>query len=797
MRRLIVIAIATLLMMGTVALAQLGTTIELPNGWRIAALPSAVQTVGTLPTAIVLSRDGTQAFELETGHRKPVLRVLDAGTLAVQRTIPIGNAFGAPLRDAAGDGMWIANTSTFGDQISHVDPARGRVDRAISLPIPFFATAVARAPDGKQLAIAGDLAAAVAFVDVQSGALRRIVQVGRHPAAVVYAADGRTVYVADRAESFVDAIDVVGGRVRTRIHVGLHPAALLRDGARLYVADSDDDDVAVVDLASDRVTQRARLPFALRGVVGDSPNALTEANGRLYVTCGAANAVAVFRVAGGRLTALGAIPTGWYPTAVAVESAAHALLIADGFGERGHANPAYRPGSQSGYIADNIVGAIRRVPIPTDAELRAGLATVASLGAPYAQAPAPPDPIVRANGPIKHVIYIIKENRTYDQVLGDVGGADGDPSLVMFGRDVTPNEHALVARFGVFDRFFCDAFVSADGHSWSDAAFANDYLEKMWPPQYDNRRAFYDFEDGAEASVPHAGYIWDDALRGQISLRDYGEFVTAGANDDGDVDERPPTSTVEAGLVGRIDSRFAAFDLHLTDVERFAEWKREFDAFERRDALPRLEIVRFGRDHTAGTKTGENTPAAMVADNDRAVGLLVDSVSHSHDWASTAIFILEDDAQNGPDHVDEQRSTLYLASPYAAGGLQHQHYTTSSVLRTIELLLGLPPLTPYDAGARPLFAAFTATPDLQPFDALSPTTDVNAKNVATAYRAAESNALDFAHEDRVPDALLNDILWHAVRGKTPEPNVGAFDAPHPVAVSDGADTPARRGDGPR
>jgi DNA-binding beta-propeller fold protein YncE len=788
MRRIIVITLVALLAMGTWAFAQFGATIELPNGWRIAEPPASLQTVGTLPTGIVLSRDGMRAYELETGHSKPVLRVLDARTLAVQKTIALGNAFGTPLRDATDDGMWVANTSTFGDQISHVDPIGGRVDRTISLPVPFFPVAVARAPDGIQLAVAGDLANAVAFVDASTGAMRRIVQVGRHPAALAYASDGRTLYVADRAESFVDAIDVAAGRVRTRIRVGLHPAALLRDGARLYVADSDDDDVAVIDLANGRVVQRARLPFALRGVVGDSPNALTLANRRLYVACGAANAVAVFRVAGGRLTALGAIPTGWYPTAVAIEGPAHALLIADGFGESGHANPVFRPTSRNGYVADNIVGAIRRVPIPTDAELRAGLTTVASLGAPYAQSSPSPDPIVRANGPIKHVIYIIKENRTYDQVLGDVAGADGDPSLTMFGRDVTPNEHALVERFGEFDRFFCDAFVSADGHNWSDAAFANDYLEKMWPPQYDNRRAFYDFEDGAQASVPHAGFIWDDALRGRISLRDYGEFVTAGASDEGDDDTRPPTSTMESGLVGRIDTHFAAFDLHITDVSRFAEWKREFDTFERTGSLPQFEILRFGRDHTAGTKTGENTPAAMVADNDRAVGLLVDAVSHSRDWASTAIFILEDDAQNGPDHVDEQRSTLYLASPYAAGGLQHQHYTTSSVLRTMELILGMPPMTPYDAGARPLFAAFTTKPDLRPFDALAANTDVNAKNKTTAYRAADSNALDFAHEDRVPDAVLNDILWHAVRGDTPEPAVGAFDAGRAAVASRDADT---------
>jgi len=772
-------ALVALLGVGLVA-AGISTAITLPNGWRIAP-PETATTVGTLPTGIVLSRDGGRAFVLETGHRKPALRVLDARTLAIRSTISLGNAFGTPLRDAGGDGMWIGDTSTFGDQLAHVDPAAGRVDRTISLPIPFFASALARSPDGKTLAVAGDLANAVGFVDLASGLVGRTVGVGRHPAALAYAADGKTLYVADRAERDLDIVDVEHARVVGRIAVGLHPVALLRDGDRLFVADSDDDDLAIVDLVHRRTLARALLPFASHGVVGASPNALVRDGDRLYVTCGAANAVAVYRITASGLTAIGAIPTGWYPTALAVDRATRTLLVADGKGEGGHPDPGFHVDPVTNrnidYIADNIVGDVRRLAIPSDAELRRGLSVVASLGAPFAHLSPPPDPIVRAGGPIRHVIYVIKENRTYDQVLGDEPNADGDPSLVMFGRAVTPNEHALVERFGDFDRFFCDAHVSADGHNWSTAAFANDYLEKMWPPQYvgPQRRPFYDFQDGATASVPHAGYLWDDAVAHGVSLRDYGEFVTAlGEDEPDDPGKRAPVSTMQRALATRFDPRFLGFDLHVRDVERIAEWKREFDAFERTRTLPQLEIVILGRDHTAGTTAGENTPQAMVADNDRAVGLLVDAVSHNADWKSTAIFIVEDDAQNGPDHVDEQRSTFYLVSPYARGGTQHEHYTTSGVLRTMELLLGLPPLTPYDAGARPLAAAFTTTPDLRPFEALPAQTDLEAKNVRTAYRANDSDRLDFAHADAVPDGVLNDILWHATHGDAPEPRVGAF-----------------------
>jgi YVTN family beta-propeller protein len=771
-KRILVGSAAGLFLLGSAALAQ-QLVAELPNGWRIAPITPTRAIVGTLPSGIVLSRDGSRAFVLETGHRRPVLRVLDARTLATRSTIALGNAYGTPLRDAGGDGLWIANTSDFGEQIEHVDPNAGRVDGSVSLPIPFFPSALARSPDGTTLAVAGDLAARVAFVDLRGGAAYRgrSVMVGRHPAALAYAPDGKTLYVADRGERTVDVVDVARNVVRTRITVGLHPVAFASDGTHLFVADSDDDDVATIDMKRDVVTARTPLDFRPGALVGASPNSLTLDGSRLYVTCGAADAVRVYRVSGGALTALGAIPVGWYPTALAVDRATHTLLIADGKGEGGHPNVAYRPGSNADYVADNVVGAIRSLAIPSNADVANGLQALAQLGAPFARATLPPSDVVRANGPIKHVIYIIKENRTYDQVLGDVAGADGDPSLVMFGRAVTPNEHAIVARFGVFDRFFCDAEVSADGHNWSDAAFANDYLEKMWPPNYAGRRPFYDFEDGAEASVPHAGYLWDDARRSHVSLRDYGEFVTAGADDDDGKGDQPPVSTMEPALQGHIDTRFAAFDLHIREQLRYEEWKREFDAFERTRTLPQLEIVRFGRDHTSGTKTGESTPQAMVADNDRAVGELIDAVSHSADWAGTAIFILEDDAQNGPDHVDEQRSTFYLASPYAKGGLQHEHYTTSSVLRTMEVLLGMPPMTPYDAGARPLTDAFASTPNLAPFDALPAQTDLDATNAKTAYRAAESNRLDFADADAADSATLNDILWGATHPGEPYPKI--------------------------
>jgi YVTN family beta-propeller protein len=756
-----------ILTLGTFAVAQTVSTL-LPNGWRINAPAGPVGMVGTLPEGIALSRDGASAFVLEGGHQKPALRVLDTRTLSIQRSVTFATAYGTPLRDANGDGVWIANTQTFGEQIAHVDTTTGHVDRTISLPIPFFAVALARSPDNRTLAVAGDLAHEVAIIDAASGEIRARIAVGRHPSAVIFSPDGKTVYVANRAERFVDAVGIAAAKVHKRIEVGLHPAAMASDGHRLYVADADDDDLAVVDLATERTIARVVVPFSRDGLVGASPNAVAIDGDRIYVSCGAANAIAVFRSTLAGAVAVGAIPTGWYPTGIAIDPGAHVLYIVDGKGESSHANAGYRPNTPQakGYIADQLTGSVRRIAIPTDAALREGVETVRDL-AQHVVTRA--HPIVRANGPIKHVIYVIKENRTYDQVLGDVAGADGDPSLVMFGADVTPNLHALVARFGIFDRFFDNAHVSADGHSWSTAAFANDYLEKMWPPNYSSRRPQYDFEDGAEASIPHSGYLWDLAARSHVSLRNYGEFVSEGP------EKGLPTSTTHRALQKTTDFQFPTFDMSIRDVDRLTEWRREFDAYERMRTLPSLEIVRFPRDHTSGTRADENTPAAMVADNDLAVGGLIDTVSHSPDWASTAIFILEDDAQNGPDHVDEQRSTFYLVSPYSAGGVQHAQYTTAGVVRTMEILLGMPPLSAYDGGAAPLYDAFSATPNLEPFTALPAKIDVTAKNTRAAPGAAVSAQLDFDHADKVPDGILNTILWHAVKGPdAPLPRYGEF-----------------------
>ncbi len=757
--------------LGAAAFAAPGP-LHLPNDWSIAAPAGPVAVIGTLPQGITLSSDGTRAFIVEAGYGKPALRIVDTRTLATTARVPLPDAFGIALRDNGGDGVWVAGASS--NAIVHIDTTTAKVDRTIDLGNDFYATSVARSPDGKTLAVTGDLAARVAFVDERAGTVSAVWSTGGHPKATAFSADGTRAFVADWDGRTVDIVDPFKGKTGAA-SVGLHPSALASDGIRLYVADADDDDISIIDLATGRTIARAAL--GLNQIVGASPNALTLDGDRLYVTCGAANAVVVMRLDTRGATAIGAIPTGWYPTGVAVDRRAGALYVLDGKGESGHPNPGYAPlarvhagDDRPGYIAANLAGSVRRLAIPTDAQLAGSMRELGRLGPPYHIAALPADPIVHAGGPIAHVIYVIKENRTYDQVLGDLPAADGDPRLVMFGAQVTPNQHAIAARFGIFDRFFDNAQVSADGHNWSMAAFANDYLEKMWPPEYAGRRPVYDFEDGAHAATPHAGYLWNLAARNGVTFRNYGEFSTPGALPGSDV------TTDFAELRDRTDLHYPTFDMAVADVDRFREWKREYSAFVAAGTVPQIEVVRLPRDHTAGTRPGTVTPQGMVADNDAAVGMLADTVSHGPYWKDTAIFILEDDAQNGADHVDEQRSTFYLISPYAKGGIGHATYTTAGVLRTIELIFGMPPLTPYDAGARPLSQAFRTTPDLRPFVAMPPSTDVHALNLKTAYRAEDSARLDFSREDAVPDGELNDILWHAVRGHAAEPSSGSFES---------------------
>jgi len=376
-------------------------------------------------------------------------------------------------------------------------------------------------------------------------------------------------------------------------------------------------------------------------------------------------------------------------------------------------------------------------------------------------------PIPRRVGdssPIKHVFYVIRENRTYDQVLGDLPKGNGDPNLTLFGQEVTPNAHALVTAFVTFDNFYVDAEVSYDGHAFSTAAYATDFVEKMWPANYGRREGLYLSEGGykmrnpfGNITAPSQGYLWDAAKRANVTYRSYGEFTTRSGG--------TVVATVP-GLDGHINTEYPPYDLNIPDNRRIDAFEQEFKQFDERGTVPRLSILRLGNDHTNGASPGMSSPRAYVAENDLALGRLVDIISHSRVWKESAIFVLEDDAQNGPDHVDAHRSVLLAISPFTRRGVVDSTlYTTSGVLRTMELILGLPPMSQYDAAATPMYNAFTATPDVAPFTRLPARVPLDEKNDWSTPGAAASLRMNFTEPDLAPDLELNQIIWAVVRGK--------------------------------
>jgi YVTN family beta-propeller protein len=748
-------------------------SLVLPSTWRLSPPIGNTATTGTFPQGISLSPDGAKLAIVESGFLPPGLRILAADDLRTLAFLPLKGAFGIPVWiDASHVAVAGAGTNSF-LTVDIVARTVSAVPNAGAWP-----AAIAHSATGTTFAVSDENGS---IVYSEGTATATAGKAGFHPSAIALTPSG--IYVANRGEASLTKLDTTlhptAGTPRKTIAVDLHPSALLlsRDGSRLYVACADADAVDVLDTKSDTVIDR--IDVGLPQGPGASPNALALApDGTLYVSLGAENAIA--EIVDGRVIAR--MPAGRYPSGIAAD--ARNVYVSNAHGESSPANPNFEPEMpnpggleaivRNGYVAASVVGSVRKIP-RSAFDAASTNEVLANLPDPI---PTPDQTVLRAHGPIQHVIYIIKENRSYDQVLGDLPGADGDPNLAFFGATVTPNEHAISKRFGTFDMTFADGEISASGHNWSTAAFANDYLERFWPPNYGGRRKLFDFWDGAVASTPRNGYIWDDADSHGISLRDYGEFCTnppshwptqnlMGFTVSADLGPHPlpssPVTTQMAGLKGRIDPHYPAFDLQISDELRADEWLHEFDGYERAGNLPQLEIVWLPNDHTELTLPGALTPRAYAALNDHAFARIVDAVSHSPFWKSTAIFAIEDDAQFGPDHVDDQRTTFYLASPYAAPGIHHARYSTSSVVRSIEMLLGLPPMSIFDAVAPPLYDAFTLEPNFTPYNALSEKIDVNARNSASAYGAKTSERLDFHEPDSIDPALARAILMGASR----------------------------------
>jgi len=605
------------------------------------------------------------------------------------------------------------------------------------------------------------------------------------------------LYVSLWAQSSVAVVDTATRRVLTRWAVEEHPNEMLlsRSGELLFVANANRNTVTVLDTATGKPMESLSAELTPGSPPGSTPNSLAlSPDGKLLFVANAdINAVAVFDVTkAGHSQSLGFIPVGWYPTSVRVTPDGKRLLVANGKGVISKAN---RNGPQPGgggpptvrqYIASLMDGTVSLI------DLGAGEKWVEQMRQHTAQVyrclPAPEpqslpeitdqNPIpLRLGGvsPLKYCLYIIKENRTYDQVLGDLPQGNGDSSLCLFPETVTPNHHQLAREFVLLDNFYVEGEVSADGHEWTMGAYATDFVEKTWPLTYGHnkhKKFPYPAEGNFDIAMPAGGYLWDRAKEAGVSYRSYGEFVR-----NAKTTNEPGTARV-AALKGHIDPWYRSFDTDYPDVLRAERFISELRRFEKEGELPRLQILRLPNDHTSGTTTNKPTPIAAVADNDLSLGRIVEALSRSKFWPQMAIFVVEDDAQNGPDHVDAHRTIAFVISPYTKRSfVDSTMYSTASMLRTMELILGLKPMSQFDAAARPMYRCFSREPDLRPFKAVPSRVDLEARNPLTAWGADLSRQMDFTREDAADDLLLNEVIWRSIRGANapmPAPKRAAF-----------------------
>jgi DNA-binding beta-propeller fold protein YncE len=744
--------------------------------------------VGNMPLAIVRSPEGDRLVVSLNGWRQQGIQVIDPQTRTIVQTIPQPGAFlglvfshdGRTLYASGGNEDVIYRYAWRNKQATLIDsivlaPKEPKKDGTR------FPAGIGISPDDKHLFVAENLADTMAVVDLQSRQVVQRIKTDPYPLVVVIS-PANEVYVSAWGGETVSvfAPEEKGAlKERGKIIVGRHPSALLlnQNGSRLFVASASTDSVVVVDTKKAIVWTRLMDRPPAGPNQGSTPNALALSNDelRLYVAEADNNAVAVFQLsketagvgkARGPNRLIGRIPVEWYPAALLLTQ--DSLFVLNGKGKGTRANPEFPtpevelPDDSVAYTLGQLNGTITTLPAVTNpAEMMRFTRRVARANnwnrAPGNKVKYPP---------FKHVIYIIKENRTYDQVFGDLPQGDGDASLVFFPRAVSPNHHALAERFGLFDRFFCNAEVSSQGHIWSTAAYVTDYGEKTIPSLYSSRR---DPNDRNDVDEPASGYLWNAAIRKGVTLRNYGEFGEPLPN-------KKPSEPVRYRAIkpalDRYTSReYPAYDLKIRDQIRADIWLKEFQEFVRRNNLPALEIIHLPGDHTSGGRPERPTPKAYMADNDLALGRMVEAVSNSPYWKDTVFFVVEDDAQDGPDHVDSHRSVLLVISAYNRGGVIHRFVNTTDVLATVEEILGLERLSKFDYYGHPLREVFTDTANLTPFTTLKSEQPLDELNTAKTASAQASLELDLDRVDAADEDAFNRILWTLLKDQQPYPGI--------------------------
>jgi YVTN family beta-propeller protein len=771
--------------------------VKLPNGWSLT--PAGRQLpLGDLPLNIAVSRSKRYLAVTNNGQSIQSIQLVDASNEKILDNQVIAKSWGGLafssdekyLYASGGNDNWILKYAIDDEKLHTVDTIK------LGEPWPNKISPAGITIDDKShlLYVVTKENNSLYVVDLKTKAIRQQIALGGEAYTCLLSPDRKELYISGWAMDKIFVYNTSQQKIVDSIAVGDNPndLCLSSKGAYLFVANANDNSVSVIDTKKRTVLETLNAALYATKLSGSTTNGvcLSSDEKTLYIANADNNCLAVFDVSNpGKSTSKGFIPVGWYPTCVRVVG--KQIFVTNGKGLEPFANPkgpnpiakkqrvalhegiSQKP-EEVQYIAGMFHGTLSVIDNPSEKEM-ADYSQAVYKNTPYnkddehtaeGEAGNPVPMKVGGTSPIKHVFYLIKENRTYDQVLGDLPMGNGDTSLVLFGEKITPNQHAIAKQFVLLDNFYVDGEVSSDGHNWSMGAYATDFLEKNWPSHY-GRRGSSEASSGLRAVANNKdGFIWDNAKRSNVSFRTYGEFSN---------NQFQPQIPV---LKDHLCPYFPSFNGNIRDTARFNLFKREMDSLITADAVPQLVTIKFPNDHTEGTTIGRPTPFAHVADNDLAVGMLVGYLSKSSLWKESVIFILEDDAQAGPDHVDAHRSPAYVAGGFVKRKfVDHTMYSTTSVLRTIELILGMPPMTQYDAAATPMWRCFDKTSNLAGFKTIATNVDLNDKNKEVNSLSVRSAKLDFSSEDRVPDQVMNDILWKYIHGENsrmPVPVRSAF-----------------------
>ncbi|MGN6242160.1 MAG: alkaline phosphatase family protein [Motilibacteraceae bacterium] len=864
---------------------QADGSVLVPTDQRVTPAGTSVEQSGR-PLSLALAPDGRTAVN-ETYDGKGLFTVTDLVNHTVlqqispPRGIGSGNvSYGGLLYSKDGKTLWAAQTAN----LLRFDVAEdGTLANPVAIPLPRtngrqpIPASIAYAPDAQHLLVTLNGTNALAVLDTGTGEVVRSIPVGNAPRDVVVIGDrayvanqgGRTATASDRTnDSYgtaivandengspstgtVSEVDPVAGTVVRTFDVGLGPSALLAHGTDLLVANSNSDTVSVIDTVRGTVGATINVNPLPGSPIGSSPNSLAMVDDKhLAVSLGTANAVAVYTYAGAgaQATFQGLIPTGWYPGTVVWDGTIKQLVVAaqKGVGSLGPTRTSSEgPGTATvtGHSVYSDIGEVTTVPMPKESQYRELTQQVwhdnqwtAALAQQHSQGKQrKPVAIPRRDGDpstIKHVFLIVKENRTYDQVLGDDPRGNGDPALAQFGGKTTPNQHALAKAGPLLDNIYSSGTMSADGHQWLTQAMVDEYLTQS----IGNYTRSYPYNGGDSMAYSATGFLWDNAAHHGVSAKDWGEYTNAWTDAAGQGDPHSwtqwyqntqalegkggtPTipadqyhaSTDVPSLTKILNPSYPGFQLQIPDQYRADLFLQDLKAAEKTGDLPQLNLLTIMDDHTAGTSPSYPTPSAMVADNDLALGRIIDGISHSSFGKDSAVFVMEDDSQDGVDHVDGHRNPTFVWSPYARkGAVVHDFYTQLNVVRTIEQILGLPPMTQMDLAAEPMFAAFTDHPDFTPYTALpneipldtlnsqataqltaasttTSTADSTAPSTAAAAKAWSdwSAEQDFAGPDRANPAQLNRDIWYSQHGfATPYPGDSTVLLPQQIPGAD-------------